>query len=228
MAMFNLPFFGHAGSAYGSSMMDTLPLQYLFGSESKDQYLARHIANYPAVQFFNQLPGPKHLLFWWNTEPSIYYVNSPASYLFSPFVPKCLTRPSEILRVLTENSVTHLVHTGRADGYLITRPEGEFARTYLKPVFQKNATVMYEVASAPLHQETVYYDFLAHINDAKIRAPADPPGKPNTAYRVVAGEGDSRYSLLGFPLSGVQTKAVNGLFCCAVSQISQAALDRDL
>jgi hypothetical protein len=207
MAMFNLPFFGHAGSHYGSSIMETLPLQYLFGSETKDQYLARHIANYPAVQFFNQLPEPKQLLFWWNTGPSIYYVNGPASYLFSPFVPKLFDHdPKVILRLLKENGVTHLV-TAQVDqdGYLITRPEGDFVRTYLKPVFQKNATVLYEVASAPLHQETVYYDFLAHINDAKIRAPGEPPGKPNTAYRVVAGgEGDSRYSLLGFPPASVE------------------------
>jgi hypothetical protein len=199
MAILNLPFFGHAGARYGSSMMETLPLQYLSGSESKDQYLARHIENYEAVQFFNQLPGPKHLLFWWNTGPSIYYVNSPASYLFSPFVPKLFDHdPKEILRLLKENGVTHLVTAQLGqDGHLITRPEGEFARNYLKPLFQKNATVLYEVASAPLHQETVYYDFLFHINEAKIRAPGDPPSKPNTAYRVVAGgEGDWRYSLL--------------------------------
>jgi Dolichyl-phosphate-mannose-protein mannosyltransferase len=202
MAIFNLPFFEHAGSRYGSTIMETLPLQYLLGLESKEQYLARHIENYPAVQFFNQLSGPKHLLFWWNTHPPIYYVNGPASYLFTPFVPHLFGEdPAEIHRLLKENGVTHLL-TARAsqDVYLITRPEGEFARTYLKPVFQKNACVLYEVASEPLNQEVVHYDFLTHIGEAAIRMPAEPVSKPNTAYRIVAGgEGDSRYSFLAFP-----------------------------
>ncbi|MCI0628417.1 MAG: glycosyltransferase family 39 protein [Acidobacteria bacterium] len=207
MAMFNLPFFEHAGPRYGSTIMATLPLQYLLGLESKDQYLARHIENYPAVQFFNQLSGPKHLLFWWNTHPPIYYVKGPASYLFTPFVPKLFGEdPAEIHGLLKQNGVTHLV-TGRVnqDAHLITRPEGEFTRTYLKRVFQKNASVLYEVASAPLNQEVVYYDFLTHIGEASIRMPSEPAGKPNTAYRVVAGGGgDSRYSLLAFPPAEVE------------------------
>jgi 4-amino-4-deoxy-L-arabinose transferase-like glycosyltransferase len=207
MAMFNLPFFDHAGARYGSTIIETLPLQYLLGLESKDQYLSRHIQNYPAVQFFNQLPGPKHLLFWWNTHPPIYYVNGAASYLFTPFVLNLfLQDAAEIHRLLQKNGVTHLL-TGRAgqDAQLITRPEGEFAQTYLKRVFQKNASVLYEVASAPLNQEVVHYDFLTHIGEASIRMATEPAGKPNTAYRVVAGgEADSRFSLLTFPPAEVE------------------------
>ena len=207
MAMFNLPFFEQAGARYGSTIMEKLPLQYLLGLESKDQYLAKYITNYPVVQFFNQVSGPKHLLFWWNTHPPIYYVKGPASYLFTPFVANLFGEdPAEIHRLLKENGVTHLL-TARVnqDAHMITRPEGEFARTYLKPLFQKNASVLYEVASAPLNQEGVHYDFLTHIGRASIRMPAEPAGKPNTSYRIVAGgEGDSRYSLLAFPPAEVE------------------------
>jgi hypothetical protein len=207
MAMFNLPFTNYGSPRYGSTIKDTLPVEYLLGSESRDAYLARQIENYPAVQFFNQLTGPKHLLFWWNTHPSVYYVNSQASYLFSPFVPKLVTDdPKEIHRLLQENGVTHVM-VGQRDqeAQLISRSDGPFAQAHLKKIYQKAGSILYEFSSQPLNQEAIDYDFLSHIREAAIRMPNEPPGKPNTDYRMVTGIGtDTRYSLLGFPPSEVE------------------------
>ena len=63
MATLNLPFSNYGSARYGSTIKNTLPVRYLLAMESRDEYLARHIPNYSAVQFFNRLPGPKHVLF---------------------------------------------------------------------------------------------------------------------------------------------------------------------
>ena len=207
MAMLNLPFSNYGSPRYGSTIKDTLPVRYLLAMESRDEYLARHIQNYPAVQFFNRLPGPKHVLFWWNTHPAVYYANSPASYHFSPFVPKLITDdPNEIHRLLKENGVTHVIVGQRnQEAQLITRSDGPFAQAHLKKIYQKAGSVLYEFSSQPLDQEAIDYDFLGHIREATIRMPNEPPGKPNIAYRMVTAIGaDSRYSLLGFPPSEVE------------------------
>jgi|GEM_PF-1824274 dolichyl-phosphate-mannose-protein mannosyltransferase len=208
MAMLNLPFSNYGSSRYGSTIKDTLPVRYLLARESRDEYLARHIQNYSAVQFFNRLPGPKHVLFWWNTNPAVYYANSQASYHFSPFVPRLETTddPTEIHRLLKENGVTHVIVGQRSqEAQLITRSDRPFAQAHLKKIYQKAGSVLYEFSSQPLSQETIVYDFLGHIREATIRMPNEPPGKPNSAYRMVTAIGpDSRYSLLGFPPSEVE------------------------
>ena len=99
------------------------------------------------------------MLFWWNTNPAVYYANSPASYHFSPFVAKLATDdPNEIHR-------------------------------HLKNIYQKAGSVLYQFSSQPLNQEAIDYDFLGHIREATIRMPNEPPGKPNIAYRMLTAIG---------------------------------------
>ena len=205
MAVLNLPLF-KGDSEYGTSIRHTFPLQYLLGLESREAYLTRHIGNYPIIQFLNQLPGPKRMVFWWSS-PAFYYLDGEASYIFSPVGPKLVTDdPKELYKALKENGITHVIAAQEGQNvHLLTRPEGEFVRNHLKRIYQKAATVLYEFSERPLHQETVHYDFLGHIQEATIRMPAEPAGKPNAAYRMVAGtEGDPRYSLVAFPPAEVE------------------------
>ena len=193
---------------YGSTIMEKLPLQYLLGLESKDQYLARHIDELSGRSIFQSAFRGRNICSFGGIQTLRSTTSRAQRPISLPLLsPICSEQdPAEIHRLLKENGVTHLL-TARVnqDAHLITRPEGEFARTYLKPLFQKNASVLYEVASAPLNQEGVHYDFLTHIGEASIRVPAEPAGKPNTAYRIVGGgEGDSRYSLLAFPPAAVE------------------------
>jgi hypothetical protein len=210
MACFNTPFFENYGasSGYGFSIMHTLPLRYLLGEESRETYLSRCVRNYPVIQYLNQLPGKKKTLFWWNDDQqSMFYVDGVAAGHFSPFGTKLFREDSEELyRILRENAVTHLiVAQPMQEANLLTRPEGDFVRRYLKKVYQKNATILYEVSPAPMTQPIIFYDFLNHVREAAIRMPNEPPGKPNTDYRMVTGIGtDARYSLLGFPPSEVE------------------------
>lgn len=208
IAVLNLPFFPNYSNAYyGTSIMGTLPLQYLLGVETRDSYLSRSVENYPIVQFLNELPEPRNVLFWWNTAPSVFYANGRASSLFSTFAPDLLGNdPLELHRVLRENGVTHLVvaQAGQ-EGHLLTQPEGKFARSHLKRIYRKQGTVLYEFSSEPLNQETIHYDFLGHINEATILMPNEPAGRANSDYRRLTGDGaDLRYSLVAFPPAKVE------------------------
>jgi hypothetical protein len=78
-------------------------------------------------------------------------------------------------------------------------------RRYLKKVYQENATILYELATEPLLQETLYYDFIGHLGEAKIRMPKQPSGQSNENYRAILSIGDDlRYTLLTFPPAEVE------------------------
>jgi hypothetical protein len=201
MAIFNSPFFERYGAAahYGMGILDTLPVSLLLGEQSKQSYLNRHLPNYPVVEFYNHLPDPKKLLFWWNTRASVYYTNSQATWLFSPLVPQLFSEdPRRIHQLLVNDGITHIIagQTGQ-DTHLIVRPEGPFVRHYLKRLFQKNATVLYEVLPEPVEQEFISYDFLSHVAEATVRMTNRPQGKG--LVTTLSIQDDQRYVLLTFP-----------------------------
>jgi 4-amino-4-deoxy-L-arabinose transferase-like glycosyltransferase len=208
MAVGNLPFFDPQGSSYyGFQIVTTLPTRYLLGLESRDDYLARHIEGYQATRFFNQLRGPKKLFFAWNTHPSIYYSDAPASYHFSPFAPRLFSEdPAELRQVLKRSGITHLLTAQpQQAAYLLTRPEGKFVQAHLKELHRNTATVLYEFSDEPLTQDATWYDFLDHIGDATIRVDGKPITEPNTDFsRVIGIDSDIRYSLVGFPNEEVE------------------------
>ncbi len=188
------------GAQYGSSIWQTLPWSVLSGQETKEDYLTRHIPNFPLVQFLNQQPGPKRILFWWNTSPSAFYADADAGFNFSPYFPKLLSdQESELLSVLSSYRVTHLlVAQPGQEAYLLTDPERTFAQKHLRSLMQRNANILYEFSNQALRQEKVAYDFLSHIQEAKIDMPQ--PRKENAHYRQISEiNGDKRQILLMFP-----------------------------
>jgi hypothetical protein len=206
MAIFNSPFFERYGASahYGSGILETLPLGPLLGRESKDSYLNRHIPNYPVVQFYNRLPRPKKLLLWWNTTTSLYYVDSEATWLFSPLAFKLFSEdPTQIHQLLVNDGITHIITGQRGQSvHLITRPEGQFVRNYVKRLFQNNATILYEVLPKPVEQEFISYDFLSHVSEAKVEMPNRPKGAD--LVTTLAIQENQRYALLTFPPAAVE------------------------
>jgi hypothetical protein len=210
MACFNTPFFEQYGAnqRYGFPILGTLPMKYLLGQESRESYLARYVPSYPVVEYLNRQSGPKKPLFWWTSGTECrFYLDSEGASHYSAFSTKLFGEdPDQLHEVLKQNGVTHII-TGQhhQEANLLTRPEGNFVRRYLKKIYQKNAVVLYEVASGAVAQEILFYDFLGHLDEAKIRMPTEPPGKPNAAYRTILRIGeDARYALLTFPPAEVE------------------------
>ncbi|MFN8007050.1 MAG: hypothetical protein U0V70_08545 [Terriglobia bacterium] len=206
MAVFNSPLFEQYGasSRYGMGIWETLPLRLLLGKETRESYLNRQLPNYPVVEFYNQLPRPKKVLFWWNTTASIYYADSQALWLYSPQVLRSFGRdPKKLHRNLVESGITHII-TGQPgqSGHLIVQPEGEFVRHYLKKLFQKNATILYQVLPAPVDQEFVAYDFLSHIGEAQVKMPNRPEGRGLVLTSSI--QDDQRYVLMTSPPAEVE------------------------
>ena len=204
LAVFNSPLFEKYGAnpRYGARLWESVPGKYLLGLESRNTYLSRYLLDYPVVQHLNQLPGQKRVLFWWNTDPIAFYLDGETALIYSHFVDKLEGQdPAELARVLQENGITHFV-VGQlyADSNYISNPENEFVQRYLRKIYQRNSVNLYEVSSQPLRQEIVAYDFLNHVEDATIKIPGEPPGKPNSDYWGVfrIGEED-RYALLTHP-----------------------------
>ena len=84
-------------------------------------------------------------------------------------------------------------------------PEGPFLQQHLKKIDGKNGVVLYEVSQEPLRQEVISYDFLRHIDAARITMPAALPDRSNQEYRMKLAIGDdSRYVLLSFPAGQVE------------------------
>lgn len=204
LAILNAPYFERYGmtARYGYPILDAFPGKYLAGEESRDDYLTRMVQDYPLIQHLNRLPGRKKVLFWWNDpQPAALYLNGKAAFAHSFFVPELyVDDPAQIHSVLRSNGVTHLI-AGRvsqdADG--ATDPERSFVQRYLKRIDAKNAMVLYEVLPEPVAQEITAYDFLAHIERARISMAA-AADKPNSDFRLVRSIGeDSRYALVTFP-----------------------------
>ena len=209
LAVFNSPFFESYGASprYGSPILESVPGKFLLGQESRDQFLSRSLLDYPVVQYLNQLPGKKKVLFSWDSDPIAYYLNGETAFVYTYYFEQLGGQnPAELSRVLREHGITHVVIGQRsADSLFYSDPEKEFVQRYLKKIYQKNSIILYEVASQALRQEIVSYDFLNHIDDATIEMPAEPSGKPNSAYRGVHRiVQEDRYALETHPPAEVQ------------------------
>lgn len=202
LACFASPFLEdlNGGAQYGSGIWQSLPWKVLSGQETKEAYLTRQLPSFPLVQRLNRQAGPKRVLFWWNTVPCAFYVDADAGFNFSPYFPKMLSdQEQELLSTLSKYRVTHLlVAQPGQEAYLLTNPERPFAQKHLRPLMQMNAHVLYEVSRETLRQENLAYDFLSHINEAKIDMPG--PRQENGYYRQIKEiNGDQRQILLMFP-----------------------------
>ncbi|HXK58902.1 MAG TPA: hypothetical protein PLP42_03315 [Acidobacteriota bacterium] len=157
LAVLNSPFFERLGthSRYGStSVMDTLPLAYLAGIETKDAYLSRFISNHEAVLYFNQLPvSPKKVVFWWTAPNFLAVENGGFGCYYSPFFPLLKSENPEYLRrVIDEYKITHfIVGQYQEDRAMATRPDGPFAKACLKRLFENDGVVLYEIVKTARH-----------------------------------------------------------------------------
>lgn len=201
------PFFEnlHGGARYGSGIWQSLPWKVLSGQETREDYLTRQLPNLPLVRLLNQQPGPKRILFWWNTSPIAFYAAADAGFNFSPYFPKLMSdQEQELHSVLSRYRVTHLLVAQAAqEAYLLTDPERTFAQKHLRPLMQRNAHVLYEFSREVLEQETVAYDFLSHIDEAHISMPGTR--KENAYYRQISEiNGDQRQVLMMTPPAEVR------------------------
>ncbi len=196
------PFFESYGSwsRYGTAIMQTLPVGYLTGREAKSEYLARYYPGYQAIQYLNQIPVPKKVLFV-HTLPDGFYLDGKAAFHYSPYVPGLVGQGADYThRVLREHGVTHLVvaQVDQQSSPLSSR-ESRFTHEYLRKLYQKNAIIVYELLPSRVSQEVVAYDFLDHLEEAR------QPGAGGKALREVRPVGgDPRYALVTSPPAVVE------------------------
>ncbi len=188
MFLLSTPFFEAqgGGSAYGCTIEKSLSADYLFKRRSRDDFRTGIVQSNAVVMRLNELPGNKKVLFWWNTGPCLFLAKCDALCYYSPWFSEFTSADVETLRQrMLAHGITHVIAGQEAqEGHLITRPEGEFVRRHMKKVFQKYATVLYEFSPAPLDQgESVYFDFLNHIEEARISMPNHGP-YPNRSYKT--------------------------------------------
>jgi len=201
LAVLNSPLFERLGAnaRYGSvSVTDKLAWAYLAGRETKDQYLSRWISNHDAVLHFNRLPQPKKVLFWWTAPNFLGVENGGFACYYSPCFPELQSNdPAHVRHVLAENDITHfIVDQGGQDQALATRPDGPFAQAYLKPIFQKNGVILYEIEDQPGGHDPVTCDFLSHLAEAQFRLPSVSPEAEKVSFkRFVDIGGDRRWAL---------------------------------
>ncbi|MBI2816994.1 MAG: glycosyltransferase family 39 protein [Acidobacteria bacterium] len=173
MLALNSPYFEPYGvsARYGASIMETLPWKVLTAEETREQYLSKTILDFDAVRYVNERPGHRKILFWWNTAPIAFYVDGETGLIFSHYFDRFSgDDPAELDRVLLENRITHvIIGAQNRDGQLFSDPEKEFVHRYLKKVYEKNATVVYQVSPQPLQQEAVTYDVLQHPAETRIK-----------------------------------------------------------
>jgi hypothetical protein len=190
----------NGGGQYGSGIWQSLPWSLLSGQETREAYITRQVPSFPLVQLLNQQPGPKRVLFWWNTTPAAFYADADAGFNFSPYFPKLLSdQEQELVSTLAKYRVTHiLVAQAGQEAYLLTDPERSFAQKHLRLLGQKNAHMLFEFSTEALQQDRMTFDFLSHILEAKINMPGPPKG--NGHYRRTGDiNGDQRQILLMFP-----------------------------
>ncbi len=232
LAVLNSPLFEPLGAnaQYGSmTVTDKLPWAYLAGVESKDQYLSRWISNHEAVLHFNQLPGPKKVLFWW-TAPNFLAVESGGfACYYSPCFPELQSDdPAHLREVLAENHITHfIVDQAGQNGAPATRPDGAFAQAYLKRIFQKNGVILYEIEDGPGNRDTVTYDFLSHVDEAQFRLPSAPAPPDSANFKsFVDVSGEKRWALSipeGEAVFSVHVPEKPVLRCSIAGQILECA-----
>jgi hypothetical protein len=206
LAVLGSPFFESYGSwaRYGSAFMDTLPLRYLAGRESKSEYLARYYPEYQAIQYLNQMPGPKKV-FYVHTIPDGYYLDGETAFHYSPYAPGLFGQSADYIhRVLRKNGITHVAvgQVGPQASPLSSR-ERPFTREYLRKLYQRNAVIVYELLPNRIAQDVVAYDFVDHLEEARMEL--KQPGRRGRAYREVRSIGDDRrYTMVTAPPAEVE------------------------
>ncbi|HYK91834.1 MAG TPA: glycosyltransferase family 39 protein [Acidobacteriota bacterium] len=205
LAVLASPYFEAEGSwsRYGNSPIFTLPFKYLSGGESKSDFLGRFYRGYRAVEYLNQIPGEKKVLYV-HTLPDGFYLNGKAAFHYSPYVPGLFEADADrIHAVLRQHGITHVVV---AQPYQESSPlssrESEFTHRYLPKLFQRNASIVYELLPAGVDQTVVMYDFMDHLDE--MDAIRKQPGTTGSAFKAVRPIGDdSRYVMVTVPPSEV-------------------------
>jgi hypothetical protein len=206
LAVLASPFFEDYGSwsRYGYAPIYTLPFKYLAGHESKDDFLSRFYDGYKAVQYLNQIPGSKKV-FYVHTLPDGFYLDGKAAFHYSPYTPGLVGQSADyIYRVLRQNGVTHVVveQPNQQTSPLSSR-ESEFTHHYLRKLYQRNAHIVYQLLPGKVEQDVVFYDFLDHLEEARVEL--KQPGNGRRASREVRAIGDdSRYAMVTVPRSEVE------------------------
>jgi hypothetical protein len=204
LAVLSSPYFEDRGSwsRYGNPPMATLPLNYLSGEESKEDYLHRNYQQYRAVEFLNQIPGEKKVLYV-HTLPDGFYLKGKAAFHYSPYLPGIHngTDAEKIHATLIQHGITHVVveQPNQSSSPLSSR-ESNFNHRYLKKLFQRDSSIVYELLPKRTDQTVVAYDFMDHLDDTP--AMQVKPGTPGSAYKQVrALGGDIRYAMVTEPPS---------------------------
>ena len=201
IAIYSTPFFEPIGSGalHGAKIIDTLPAPVLTGQETKDVYISRHVGNYEALQFFNQIKGQKKLLFWHNTVAASFYTNAPSASVWSSYFYELDTdRSDNLLSILNRYGITHfLCDKIQRHYFLITDPEREFVRKHLIKLFDKNGAVLYQLSTNEIQQPQIYFDFAGHLEKAEYWVPSSHTLR-NTSEMVqlVGPVGDRKYAIV--------------------------------
>lgn len=200
MLMLNSPFFElyGAGARYGAAIMETLPWKVLTGEETRQHYLTTKLGDYAAVRYINGQPGRRKVLFWWNSDAIAFYVDGEAGLVYSHYSDRLgADDPVQVHHLLLENRITHVIigPMHRRD-QLLSDPEKQLVHRYLKKLYEQNAHVVYEVSPQSLEQEVVTFDFLQHLEEAKIKIGSRPTSLADGDYFSLATvHEDTRQSL---------------------------------
>jgi hypothetical protein len=204
LAVLSSPYFEERGawSRYGNPPIGTLPLKYLSGEESKEDYLHRNYRQYRAVEFLNQIPGDKKVLYV-HTLPDGFYLKGEAAFHYSPYLPGIHdgADAEQIHKTLKQHGITHVVvEQLNQDSSPLSSRESDFNHRYLRKLFQRNTSIVYALLPEMTEQTVITQDFMDHLDETK--AAQVRPGTPGSAYRQVRTIGDdSRYAMVTEPPS---------------------------
>jgi hypothetical protein len=206
LGMMASPFFEAQGSwsRYGNSPISTLPIKYLLGEESRNEYLRRFYRGYRAVEYLNRIPGEKKVLYV-HTLPDGFHLNGKAAFHYSPYVPGLVGADADhIHKILRQNGITHIVvEQPNQESSPMSSRESEFNHRYLRKLYQRNTSIVYELLSNRIDQTVVMYDFMDHLDEtAAVRIQAGKPGSAIKGVRAV--DDDSRYTMITAPPAGVE------------------------
>jgi hypothetical protein len=198
LAIGNTPFFENYGASalWGADIIDTLPLRYILNANTRSAILGRYHEGYRAIQYLNSLPGPKKVFYVASTADG-FYLDGQAAFHYSPYGFRLMGRSAEAShQLLRENHVTHLI-VSQLNQHIdpLRNPEGEFTTRFLRKLFQKNGTILYELRPHGIESNEVLYDFLGHLEEA--RMVTNVPGRPNGEYRYLFNVRDElRYAVI--------------------------------
>jgi hypothetical protein len=206
LAVLSSPLFESGGSwsRYGNPPLDTWPIKYLSGKESKNEYLRRFYGGYRAVEFLNRIPGEKKVLYV-HAMPDGFYLKGKAAFHYSPYLPGLVGADADqIHRTLRRHGITHVVvEQLDQDSSPMSSRESDFTHWYLRKLFQRNIWIVYELLATRVDQPVVVYDFLDHLDQT--RAAQLKPGTTGSAQKGVRPISDDyRYAMITVPPSEVE------------------------